>query len=84
MSAREFGLWRAYYAAEPWGEYRADLRAGLSTSTLVNMQSKRANLKPADFLLEFKKPERDSGAMMEVFNANARKHNAKIAAKENR
>lgn len=83
MSSSELSMWKAYYAIEPFGEYRADLRAGLSTSTLVNMQSKRANTKPEDFLLEFKKrsPDVDHAAMMNRFNAMAKQHNEKLARK---
>lgn len=55
MSAEEFGLWCAFHALEPWGEARADLRAGIIAATVANYagKSRRANApaaKPADFL----------------------------------
>jgi hypothetical protein len=82
MSARELSMWRAYYAVEPFGEYRADLRAGLSTATLVNMQSRGASLKPNDFILEFKKNKVDHTVMRNQFNATLLRQDAKLAAKE--
>ncbi len=43
----------AYYQVEPFGEERADLRAGIVASTLVNINRRKgAKLsKPTDFLL---------------------------------
>lgn len=37
MSAAEFDEWRAFYRLEPFGEWRADHRAGLIAATMFNM-----------------------------------------------
>lgn len=44
--------WQAYYAIEPWGEERADLRAGIVASTMGNLWSKR-RVSPRDFMPDF-------------------------------
>lgn len=60
MSAREFDEWFAAYTIEPWGEHRADLRAAMQTSPLVNIhipkdQRSKAT-SPADFMPDFWQP----------------------------
>ena len=59
MSSREFSEWMAYYAIEPFGEERADLRQALTTSAVHNSiqaQTKRPKwTKPEDFM-PFKEP----------------------------
>ena len=37
LSYTEFQEWCLYYQIEPWGEDRADLRAGIVASTLHNV-----------------------------------------------
>lgn len=34
MSAEQFEAWRVYYEVEPWGEERADLRAGINSAAM--------------------------------------------------
>lgn len=41
MTAKEFALWQAEYLARPWGEERADLRAGIIASTVANYAGKQ-------------------------------------------
>ena len=36
MEARELNEWMAYWAVEPWGEVRADHRAGLIAAMVLN------------------------------------------------
>lgn len=36
ISSRELTEWQAYYRLEPFGEERADLRAGIIASTMAN------------------------------------------------
>jgi hypothetical protein len=52
MSAQEFALWLQLYADEPWGEDRADLRAGIIAATVANhagrMRSESAS--PVEFM----------------------------------
>jgi hypothetical protein len=55
MTAEEFGLWQALYRQDPWGETRADLRAGIVASTIANYagmtRAKHAEpAKPADYM----------------------------------
>lgn len=52
MSARQFAEWEAYYAQEPWGELRADLRAGIVASTLANVhrRARTPAFSPQDFM----------------------------------
>ena len=55
--SREFAEWQAYYELEPWGEERADLRAGIVASTIANVnRGKGKSFKPGDFMPEFDKP----------------------------
>lgn len=55
MTADEFGLWAALWSEEPWGDWRADYRAGAVAATVVNMAGRtRADTaphaQPADFM----------------------------------
>lgn len=52
MSSSEFSAWLAFYRLEPFGEVRADFRAGLVCSTIANLvrDSKAKALTPADFM----------------------------------
>lgn len=52
MPAAEFNLWAAYYRAAPWGDYRADLRAGIISATVANVQRdpKSKPFVPVDFM----------------------------------
>lgn len=54
IDSREFAEWRCYYELEPWGEERADLRAGIIASTVYNIgKGKGRMLSPADFMPKF-------------------------------
>lgn len=57
MDSRELSEWMAYYELEPFGEERADLRAGIVASTVANsrMRGKNDNktYQPKDFLPKF-------------------------------
>ena len=52
MNSRELTEWMAYAKLEPFGDLRADLRAGIVASTVANAQRgrKRRPLKPEDFM----------------------------------
>lgn len=58
MSARQFEEWAVFYAQDPWGEFRADLRAGIVASTLANIHRKpRAPaFLPVDFMPYVERP----------------------------
>ena len=62
LSYAEFQEWCGYYQIEPWGEDRADLRAGIVASTIANYAGKlRAEgaepAIPADFMPYLVRPE---------------------------
>ena len=52
LSDQELGEWIAFYGIEPFGEERADLRAGIVASTVVNANrgKKGRPSKPTDFM----------------------------------
>jgi hypothetical protein len=57
MSSREFTEWQAYFALEPFGEERADIRAALVASVIANVNrnpKKRSSpFAVKDFMLRF-------------------------------
>lgn len=52
MSSSEFTEWLAFAELEPFGEWRADLRAGIIASTVanVNRSADSEALTPKDFM----------------------------------
>lgn len=57
MSSREFSEWMAYAQLEPFGEQRADLRAGIVASTVAAGYTKKGHRppKPTVFMPKFDK-----------------------------
>jgi hypothetical protein len=56
MSSRQLSEWLAFFQLEPWGEERADLRAGIVASTVANVNrsaKRRKPYKPQDFMPRF-------------------------------
>lgn len=55
IDAREFAEWMAYWSLEPWGEGRADLRAGIVASTMANLWRGQDSpaYAPGDFMPHF-------------------------------
>lgn len=48
--------WLAYFQLEPWGEERADLRAGIVASTIANVNrpaKRKQAYAPKDFMPRF-------------------------------
>ena len=58
LSSHELSEWMAYYRLEPFGEERADLRAGIIASTVVNCTPRKSprQYRPADFMPQFDRP----------------------------
>ena len=56
MSALDVAEWAAYFELEPWGEDRADLRAGIVASAIANVHGVKSV--PADFMPYRPKTER--------------------------
>lgn len=54
-SSRELTEWMAFMQVEPFGEERADLRAGIVASTIANVVRKKGGkmAKPEDFMPKF-------------------------------
>jgi len=51
MSVVEYRAWIDYYAVEPFGDFRADLRSGVVASTVARMLGgKGSRPKPLDFM----------------------------------
>jgi hypothetical protein len=51
MTASDLLEWEALYAIDPWGEQRADLRAGIIASATVAPHCRKHQMpKPADFM----------------------------------
>ena len=71
MSGVELLEWMAYYKIEPWGEKRADMRAGVIASTIANIFRKKGRkpFKPVDFMLQFEKPKKRKQTADEIKNA---------------
>lgn len=61
MPARLFAEWQAYFQVEPWGEERADLRAGIVAATVANPWRKEGSepFKPEDFMPKFGRQEEE-------------------------
>lgn len=65
-------LWQAAYALDPWGEDRADLRAGIVAALTANIHrgSEVQPFKPSDFMPQFGAPENpDENQFIEQFMA---------------
>ena len=61
LTHSEFIDWCAFYQLEPWGENRADLRAGIIASTMTNLYASwvgsKTTTNPADFMPTFEPHE---------------------------
>ena len=63
ISSRELAEWMAYYSTEPFGEQRADYRAGLLAATVANSAGagkKNKALQPTDFIPIYTQPKKMS------------------------
>jgi len=71
ISSRELTEWRAYYALEPFGDDRADLRAGVIAATTANVFRKSGTppYKARDFMPKFGGPKPDWREMLEKVKA---------------
>jgi len=55
MSSEELSMWMAYEVIEPFGETRADIRAGIIASTIANVNRGKSQtaFSPEDFMVKF-------------------------------
>jgi len=67
ISSRELTEWQAYYGVEPFGEDRADLRAGIVASTVANVfrKSGTSPYKAQDFMPRFGREKQDWRQLLE-------------------
>lgn len=62
ISSKELSEWAVYYELEPFGEERDDLRMGVISSTIANVnRSKNSKVyKPQDFIPKFGEQHRQT------------------------
>lgn len=77
MSYSEFQSWVKYYGEEPFGDVRADLRAGVVASTLARVMGGNKRARPLDFMpivkaqkLEDEAAQSVATRMRHVFESN--------------
>jgi hypothetical protein len=73
ISSVQFAEWMAFSRLEPWGEDRADLRAGIVASTIANAnRGKNAKpFKPDDFMPRFEPETEEEAAAKFIAKAMA-------------
>lgn len=59
LTARQYLEWLAFYGIDPWGEQRADLRAGIVAATMSNRWRGKHEeaAEPVDFMPFRQEPE---------------------------
>ena len=64
IGSRQLREWYAYYQLDPWGEERADWRAGMIGSTIANYAPNRKRgskvFKVGDFMTKFKRNKKQT------------------------
>ena len=75
LDAAELHDWMAVYSSDPWGEDRADLRAGIIAATIAWGNGAKG-AKPADFMPSFGEPPEPEVKSDEQLLAMAKKLNA--------
>ena len=78
----EFAEWQAFYRLSPWGDERADLRAGIIASTVANVHRDRKSrsYKPADFIPRYGPVRPQSpGVLLAKMQAFAAVHNQAVS-----
>ena len=68
ISPIEFEGWQAFYAINPWGESRADLRSAVVAHVMANAFRKKGAraFKPKDFMPDFEKPYKPKQPLKEI------------------
>ncbi len=88
MSSAEFAEWMAYYAIEPFGEERADLRMGILASLIANVnrdsKKQREPFAPADFMPKFDEAPQPRRAGWQEMLAKMKAISSRKAAKRQR
>jgi hypothetical protein len=70
MPARTFAAWQAFYEIDPFGDQRADLRAGIVAATAANCWRGKGDrpLKPIDFMPFYERPRQSSEEMRHILD----------------
>jgi len=78
-TSADIAFWVAYYKMDPWDETREDLRTGIVSSVIANVNKGKSGrpFTPADFMPKFDKVEEtksksktsDEGEMVEMMRA---------------
>jgi len=81
ISSAEFSQWIAYNNVEPFGESRADLRAGIISSVMANIHRGKGqkSFTADEFMPEFgerEKPKMKSRQMQGLLRQFVKMHNA--------
>lgn len=86
LTSREITDWIAYEMVEPFGEYRADLRAGIVAATVANVHRPKGRraFKPEEFMPNFgeRKQQQSVADMHMIFREFAAAHNAALEAQQ--
>ena len=69
-NSQRFTEWQAYYEIDPWGEERADLRAGIIASTIANVHRdpKKKAFTFGDFMPDFDPKPKPRQTPVQMFN----------------
>lgn len=62
LSADELADWMAYDRIEPFGPWREDMRAAMTTTAVYNAAGCKPTSKPSEFLLSAPEPKSDKPA----------------------
>lgn len=78
MSGEDLLEWQAYAALEPFGEERADLRAGIIAATVANglAGGRGKRFEARDFMPQFDRPRPTGAELGAKFALFAKAHNA--------
>jgi hypothetical protein len=73
ISSAQYSEWMAFYRLEPYGEERADLRAGIIASTIANANRGKNQkvFKPSDFIARFDPPDEEAEAALMIEKVRA-------------
>lgn len=87
IDSAEFVEWLAVYELEPFGEERADFRAGIIASTVANSVSKR-HFSPRDFMPKWDrqvaaKPQQSLDQQRAIFEMFVSAQNASVGVTPN-
>mgnify|MGYP000046381597 CR=1 FL=1 len=85
ISSRELSEWMAFYELEPFGDERADLRAGIVASTVANANrdpKKSKPYAPQDFLPRFEGGRGDEAPGWQKLLAKVKMLHAAFGGKE--